>query len=121
MNTETHHRRGWASALVTLALALPLAACQTAATDSVVAAAPAQAETGFRPTADQLERDIRSRSIGHSTIPDDPRVSEHRGVLSPTPTPSPGPAPCLLRLTRDGVGSGAAEALCADPRIRLAR
>jgi hypothetical protein len=52
MNTATHHRRGTAFAVVVLALALPLAACQTPAGGAPVA--PAQMERRVAPTPSPL-------------------------------------------------------------------
>lgn len=135
MKTDTHFRRGWAVAFVTLVLTLPLAACQTAEMDRVaVPAAPAQAEAQFTSTADQMERALLSRATGHSTIPDEspattnpvapspiPTPSPSPGPSpTPTPTPAPGPTPCGVWPIHHEVHPDTADALCAGRWNRFA-
>ena len=64
MNSRSHHRRAVALATIILALAVPLAGCQTPAENAVAASAPVQ--PAFHPTADQLERAV-PRDAFHPT------------------------------------------------------
>ena len=81
MNTATHYRRGTAFAVVVLALALPLAACQTPAGGSPVA--PAQMERRVAPAPTPTPEP----PVTDSTVPS-PRqlcldAATARGVRSP--------------------------------------
>ena len=112
MNTGTHHRRAAAFAAIALALALPLAGCQTVSDTVDAPSAPAQLK--FRPTADQLERDAGA------SVP----------TPAPTPTPSPGPesrpwedatkpvSPCVSWLMQHDTSEAAARSICSQKSQR---
>lgn len=85
MDTASHHRRSTGLAVVLLAFALPLAACQTPARSAGTPVAPAQLEQRVAPTPSPLPT-----PAAPSTNPAEPSPREQcvetataRGVRSP--------------------------------------
>jgi hypothetical protein len=102
MNTRDHNGRGAALATLVLALALPLAACQTPVASSEVPAAPAQLK-----------------------VREAPAPAAHPSP-SPAPTPAPTAAPtvrtrtqCIADYIEKGFdATGVAQALCGGGGLR---